>query len=724
VVDALSAAFQDDVMVRSLLVVPTGAGVGLARTCLGVVRALDRRGVNVAFVKPVAQPRADGSPDRSVALVAATSALRPPDPLPTSELEQQLGEGGLHAVLEKIVAVLEPVHDRSDVVVAEALTPGPARLYATELNQALARALDADVLLVASWPTADAGSGEDLAHRAAEPGPGPVAGAVESLAETLAIAASGYWSGEHARVLGCVVNGVPTEDPSPAAQLGEALDGRGLRLIAAVPHRPELTWLRVRDLVRELDPKVLNEGDLSRRIKDVAVFAQGVPGGLRVLTEGRLVVVPGDRHDVVMAACLAALNGTHLAALLLSAGIVPDPRVWEVTRAAFATGLPILVIDDDSYQTATRVGDLDPGLPVDDLERIEGVVDNIADALDVSWLESLPGSTRSRRLSPAAFRYQLVELARAAGARVVLPEGTESRTVQAAVACAERGIARSVLLGSPDEVAGLARSLGLRLPDGVTVVDPRAVAERYVPSLAQLRRHRGWTEEMAREQLADPIMVGTMMLQQGEVDGMVAGAVHTTSATVRPALQILGTKPGSRLVSSVFFMCLPDEVVLYGDCAINPQPDAEDLADIAIQSAASARVFGIEPRVAMISFSTGTSGKGGNVDKVAEATRIVREREPDLAVDGPLQYDAASVASVGQTKRPGSAVAGRANVFIFPDLDTGNTTYKAVQRSAQVLSIGPMLQGLAKPVNDLSRGALVDDIVYTLALTAIQSRAR
>jgi phosphate acetyltransferase len=219
-------------------------------------------------------------------------------------------------------------------------------------------------------------------------------------------------------------------------------------------------------------------------------------------------------------------------------------------------------------------------------------------------------------------------------------------------------------------------------------------------------------------------MVGTMMLQRGEVNGLVSGAVHTTASTVRPALQIIGPKPGARLVSSVMFMCLPDEVVVYGDCAINPQPDAEDLADIAIQSAASARMFGIEPRVAMISFSTGLSGSGLDVDKVAEATRIVREREPDLAVDGPLQYDTAATASVGQAKRPGSPVAGRASVFVFPDLDTGNTTYKAVQRSARVVSIGPMLQGLAKPVNDLSRGALVEDIIYTIALTAIQARAR
>jgi phosphate acetyltransferase len=711
-------------MARTLLVVPTAAGVGLARTCLGVVRALDRRGVNVAFVKPVAQPRPDGGPDRSIALAAAVTALRPPDPLSTAHLEQQLGSGGLDAVLEKIVAAWQPIHNRSDVVVVEGLSPGPAKLYASGLNHALAKAIDADVLLVASWPTAGAGSGQDQTDSTAEPGSGPAAGTVERLAEALAITASGYWSGEHARVVGCVVNGLPTTDPPAAAQLGDALVQRGLRLIAAVPHHPELTWLRVRDLVRELGPRVLSEGDLSRRIKEVAVFAQGIPGGLRVLTEGRLVVVPGDRHDVVMAACLAALSGTRLAALLLTAGVEPDPRVWELTRAACDTGLPILVVDDGSYETATQVRDLDPGLPIDDLERIEGVIDNIADALDACWLQSLPSSSRSRRLSPAAFRYQLVGLARAADACVVLPEGTEPRIVQAAVACAQRGIARSVLLGPPDQVAGLARSLGLRLPDGVTVVDSRAVAERYVAPLAELRRHRGWTEEMARDHLADPIVVGTMMLQQGEVDGMVAGAVHTTAATVRPALQILGTRPGSRLVSSVFFMCLPDQVVVYGDCAINPRPDAEDLADIAIQSAASARAFGIEPRVAMISFSTGTSGVGSDVDKVAEATRIVREREPDLAVDGPLQYDAAAIASVGLSKRPGSAVAGRASVFIFPDLNTGNTTYKAVQRSAQVVSVGPMLQGLAKPVNDLSRGALVDDIVYTLALTAIQSRVK
>ena len=232
---------------------------------------------------------------------------------------------------------------------------------------------------------------------------------------------------------------------------------------------------------------------------------------------------------------------------------------------------------------------MDPGLPADDTDRLEGMTNTIADALNASWLQSLPGPARPRRLTPAAFRYQLVERARVAHALIVLPEGAEPRTLRAAVECARRGIARCLLLGAPDEVAAQARHLGLRLPEGVSILDPRTVAERYVAPLAELRRAKGWTEEVAREHLADPITVGTMMLRQGEVDGLVSGAVHTTAATVRPALQILGPKPGSRLVSSVFFMCLPDEVVIYGDCAINPQPDAEDLADIAIQSAASAR---------------------------------------------------------------------------------------------------------------------------------------
>ncbi|MBF2978775.1 phosphate acetyltransferase, partial [Pseudomonas aeruginosa] len=287
-----------------------------------------------------------------------------------------------------------------------------------------------------------------------------------------------------------------------------------------------------------------------------------------------------------------------------------------------------------------------------------------------------------------------------------------------------RGIARCVLLAKPDEVQAVAQAQGIVLPEGLEIIDPDLVRQRYVEPMVELRKGKGLNAPMAEQQLEDSVVLATMMLALDEVDGLVSGAIHTTASTIRPALQLIKTAPGYNLVSSVFFMLLPDQVLVYGDCAVNPDPSASDLAEIAVQSAASAQAFGIPARVAMISYSTGDSGSGVDVDKVREATRLAREQRPDLLIDGPLQYDAAAIASVGRQKAPNSPVAGQATVFIFPDLNTGNTTYKAVQRSADCVSVGPMLQGLRKPVNDLSRGALVEDIVYTIALTAIQADAQ
>nr|MBF3174882.1 phosphate acetyltransferase [Pseudomonas aeruginosa] len=298
------------------------------------------------------------------------------------------------------------------------------------------------------------------------------------------------------------------------------------------------------------------------------------------------------------------------------------------------------------------------------------------------------------------------------------------RTVQAAAICQARGIARCVLLAKPDEVQAVAQAQGIVLPEGLEIIDPDLVRQRYVEPMVELRKGKGLNAPMAEQQLEDSVVLATMMLALDEVDGLVSGAIHTTASTIRPALQLIKTAPGYNLVSSVFFMLLPDQVLVYGDCAVNPDPSASDLAEIAVQSAASAQAFGIPARVAMISYSTGDSGSGVDVDKVREATRLAREQRPDLLIDGPLQYDAAAIASVGRQKAPNSPVAGQATVFIFPDLNTGNTTYKAVQRSADCVSVGPMLQGLRKPVNDLSRGALVEDIVYTIALTAIQADAQ
>ena len=707
-------------MSRTLLVVPTGPDDGLTSACLGLLRALDQRGVRVGYVKPFAQPGHARGVDHSPDLVRALTSLRPPDPLPTSEMHEHLGSGGIDLALEDALMRWQPVRDAYDVVVVEGLKPDPTQSWTSRLNEAMANALDAEVILIGTYRSsepakpADEYASEDEDERA-------IHEAFEQIAEDLAIARTAYTRGEHTRVIGCMITRMPGSSAATLDDLSAVLRRHGIQLISAVPSHLELAAPRVRDLVNELQPRVLSEGDLSRPIKDVAVFAQAVPGGLWALSEGRLIVVPGDRHEVIMAACLAALNGTRLAGLLLSVGVEPDPRVWALTKAAAKTGLPILATSAATYETAMRVRDIDVSLTVEDLERAEAVMAHGAHAVDGTVLETVLAAPVGQRLSPAAFRYRLTELARTIDARIVLPEGTEPRTVRAAAICAERGIARPVLLGEPDAVHAVARSLGVHLPASVEVIDPTAAAERYVAALVELRKSKGWSAEIARERLSDPIYVGTMMLAQGEVAGLVAGAEHTTANTVRPALQILGTRRGAKLVSSVFFMCLPDEVLVYGDCAINPQPTAEELADIAIQSATSATAFGIEPRVALISFSTGGSGGGRDVAEVVEATRLVRERAPELAVDGPLQYDAATSTSVGRSKRPGSAVAGKATVFVFPDLDSGNTTYKAVQRSADVISIGPMLQGLAKPVNDLSRGASVDDIVYTIALTAVQS---
>jgi phosphate acetyltransferase len=314
----------------------------------------------------------------------------------------------------------------------------------------------------------------------------------------------------------------------------------------------------------------------------------------------------------------------------------------------------------------------------------------------------------------------LANRARRARKRIILPEGDEPRTVVAAASCQQRGLAQCVLLGKPQEVRRVAELQNADLT-GVEIIDPEEVREKYVPILMEMRKHKNLTEKLAREALEDIITLGTIMLALDEVDGLVAGAVNSSANTIRPALQLIKTRPGAKVVSSVFFMCLPDQVLVYGDCAVNPDPNAEELADIAIQSAESAKAFGIPPRVALISYSTGQSGHGADVEKVREATRLAKEARPDLLIDGPLQYDAAAVLEVARQKAPDSKVAGQATVYVFPDLNTGNTTYKAVQRSANLISIGPMLQGLRKPVNDLSRGALVDDIVYTIAITAIQA---
>jgi phosphate acetyltransferase len=689
-------------MSHRLLVVPTARRVGVTSACLGLLRALDRLGLSFAFYKPVAR----ATPDRSTALVRLNTPLSPPDPIPGEEAERLLGLGEEAELLERIVAEIERVGADRDVVVVEGLVPVDDVVYATALNVAIARAIDANLVFVAA---PHEGAADD-----------PV-----KLADNIDIASRAFGDRARGPSRCCILNRVPaSKNDADHQALREALLREDLHPLGIIPERPMLNAPRLKDVAEQLNARVVHEGDWTRRrVRDVALCAATVGLACKRMKSGVLVITPGDRDDVVLAAALASLEGARLAGLLLTCNLVPSAEVMRLCRRAIDDGLPVLSVADDSYPTAAHVHDMSRQVPPDDHDRAERIMDVVAGYLDTEWLGRLARAERPTRMTTPAFRHQLVEAARAAERHIVLPEGEEPRTVEAASIAARRGIARCTLLGDPNAIQDVARRRGVTLGPGVTIVDPKQVREGYVAPMVAMRAHRGLTVPAARDQLADNVVLGTMMLARGEVDGLVSGAVHTTANTIRPALQLIRTAEGSSIVSSVFFMCLPEQVLVYGDCAVNPNPTAEQLAEIALQSADSAKAFGIEPRVAMISYSTGTSGAGADVDKVARATELARARRPELAIDGPLQYDAAAIESVGRKKAPTSPVAGQATVFVFPDLNTGNTTYKAVQRSANVVSIGPMLQGLRLPVNDLSRGALIDDIVFTIAITAVQGAA-
>jgi phosphate acetyltransferase len=681
-------------------VTPVTRESGLTSMALGLVQALHRDHVAVGFFKPIMQPVDNGSADLSSHFARALLHLDVIEPLAFEAVEARVRAGGMDALLEDLVAAVETTGAGCDAVVVEGLIPDAGLQIASRLNAAMARAFSASLVPVVS------GNGH-----------GSVA-----LAAMVDLALGQFAEAEEPPPLaGVLINrlhGGPTE-PLAGAPCGA---GGMLPLIGDVPYEPLLAALRLRDVCEGLGLGIEQGSiDAQTRVLGCVIAGRGVEGVIDRLRPGAMVVTAGERSDIALAAGLAFLQGMPIAGLLLTCGTRLTEQVTNLFRAPGLAGMPILTTAMDTFETAALLAGLSRHVRADDLDRIGRAVTHAAEHIDTSALRARIGRPGRLRMPPPAFRHRLVQAARAADKCIVLPEGDEPRTMQAAAICQQKGIARCVLLGDPDRIRHLAEAQGIVLPNGLGIVSPAMVRARYVQPMTELRRAKGLTVLQADQQLEDNVVLGTMMLALDDVDGLVSGAVHTTANTIRPALQLIRTATGVASVSSVFFMLMPNEVLVYGDCAVNPDPTAEELADIAVQSADSARAFGIEPRVAMISYSTGTSGSGADVDKVRRALGLARTKRPGLLIDGPLQYDAASVESVGRQKAPDSAVAGRANVFVFPDLNTGNTTYKAVQRSAHVVSIGPMLQGLRKPVNDLSRGALVDDIVYTIALTAIQA---
>ena len=467
------------------------------------------------------------------------------------------------------------------------------------------------------------------------------------------------------------------------------------------------------------DPELLQREALS-----IVVAAMTLPNLMARMRDGALLITPGDRADVLLAALFAHAS-TQLpspAGILLTGGLRP-PDTFLRPIEGFATMPPVLLSEHDTYTTAALAGAREGVIAPDTPRKITKSLALFEAHVDGGGLLDRVAVARSEAVTPLMFEYTLLDRARERPRHIVLPEGTEERVLRAAETLLRRRVVELTLLGSEEEVVAAAGRLGLDLR-GAHVIDPKdpGLRERFAQEYAQRRAHKGVTVDAALDIVTDVSYFGTLMVALGMADGMVSGATHTTAETIRPAFELVKTRPGVAIVSSVFFMCLADRVLVYGDCAVNPDPTAEQLADIAVSSAQTAVQFGIEPRVAMLSYSTGRSGAGAEVERVREATDLVRERAPELEVEGPIQYDAAVDAGVARTKLPGSAVAGRATVFIFPDLNTGNNTYKAVQRSAGAIAVGPVLQGLNKPVNDLSRGATVHDIVNTVAITAIQAR--
>ncbi|GLZ75542.1 phosphate acetyltransferase [Actinorhabdospora filicis] len=680
-------------MAKSLYLAALDAASGKSTVALGLTELLTRTAGSVGVFRPVI--RGDERPDPLVELLRERFKL-------TQDYEESVGvtyddvradsEAAVGRVVERYHA-LAARHDAVLVIGTDYTDVASPTEF--EFNLRVAVNLASPVLLVVT------GDGRT---------PAEIAAAVRlGTAEA---------ESAHATVCGVVVNRVA---PAALADVRERAPGAWV-----MPETPALTAPTVGELAAACGAELIagSRELLGREARGLLVGAMTLPNLLDHLVDGAVVMTPGDRTELLLGLLVAhhSVGVPAVGAIMLTGGIRPPLQIRRLLAGVDAA-LPILLTEADTFETATRLNAVKGTMTAGSDGKIATALGMFATSVDGATLLDRMRLAASPAVTPLMFEHRLVERARASRRRIVLPEGGEPRVIRAADIILRRGVADVTLLGDAAEVHRLAAQLGADL-SAATVVSPfdPELRERFAHEYARLRAHKGVTPELALDVVTDVSYFGTMMVQEGLADGMVSGAAHTTAHTIRPAFEIIRTVPGTKVVSSVFFMCLADRVLVYGDCAVIPEPTAEQLADIAISSAHTAEAFGVEPRVAMLSYSTGASGAGSEVDKVREATALVRARVPGLPVEGPIQYDAAVDTGVASTKLPGSDVAGRATVFVVPDLNTGNNLYKAVQRSAGAVAVGPVLQGLRRPVNDLSRGATVHDIVNTVALTAVQAQ--
>ncbi|GAA4964891.1 phosphate acetyltransferase [Algibacter aquimarinus] len=531
---------------------------------------------------------------------------------------------------------------------------------------------------------------------------------------------------EEVDVLSIMTNKINPNDVSKLKTLLKERINSGTD-ITVIPKIKSLASPTIKEIVKKLDGNVLFGKDMiNNQSENFSVGAMQLRNYLTHLKENALVITPGDRADIILGALQANISKNYpkISGIILTGGLIPEDSILKLIEG-LSSVVPIISVKEGTFYVTNIIGKIKSRIYAENTEKIETSIATFEKHVSTEKLSEDLVTFKSGIFTPRMFQYNLLQRALKNKKHIVLPEGYDERILRAAARLIDAHVVELTLIGEKEKIQQ--RLIKYDIPlniDDINIVSPQKSPhfKDYVETFYELRKHKNVNLDMARDAMSDVSYFATMMIYKGHADGMVSGAIHTTAHTLRPALQFIKTKPGVNIVSSVFFMCLEDRVSIFGDCAINPNPNSEQLAEIAISSAKTAQDFGVEPKVAMLSYSSGASGKGEDVERVRKATEIVKQKAPHIKIEGPIQYDAAVDMRIGQSKLPDSEVAGQASVLIFPDLNTGNNTYKAVQRETGALAIGPMLQGLNKPVNDLSRGCTADDIYSTVIITAIQAQ--
>jgi len=695
-------------MNKAIYIATSEEDSGKSIVTLGLMSMLMSKTAKVGYFRPIVEDFEDGKLDSHIETVinhfGLDIAYNDTFAIKKSKLIKKKNKGKLGEVLDLIIEKYKQLEDKSDFVLVEGTSfMGEGTAIEMDLNVLIAKNLGIPAIIVGT------GVGKTL----------------DELVDSLGLAYHSFKM-KDVEVLSVIANKVlPENIELIKAGLKKSLP-QGV-LVDAIPMISSLKNITIQEIVNELDAKVLfGEAYLNNQISSFSVGAMQLRNYLMHLKENGLVITPGDRADIILGALQAneSINYPSISGIVLTGNIIPEETILKLIEG-LSPVVPIIAVHEGTYVITNKIGDIKPKIYANNLQKIETSIDTFEKYVDLDSLTEKFIKFEVGGMTPKMFQYNLVKRAKKHRKHIVLPEGNDDRILIAAERLLFMDVVEITILGDKKQITSRTAELGLDIDfSKVHIINPRKDKnyDDYVNTYYELRKEKKMTVEIAKDLMQDGSYFGTMMVYKGHADGMVSGAAHTTQHTILPALQFIKTKPNSSVVSSIFFMCLEDRVSIFGDCAINPNPTAEQLAEIAISSADSSLAFGIEPKVAMLSYSSGSSGKGDEVDKVRAATEIVKSKRPDLKIEGPIQYDAAVDLEVGQSKMPNSEVAGHASVLVFPDLNTGNNTYKAVQRETGALAIGPMLQGLNKPVNDLSRGCTVDDIINTVVITAIQAQ--